>query len=462
MGQTILVTGATGLLGRALCQRLLQDGYKLHVFGRRTEPEFRRRFFLPCDYSAWPDPSNTPAPQVKADHVVHLMGESIGNRRWTPEIKKQLVDSRVKTTGNLIRSFPNDVKTFVSASAIGIYGDRQDKWLDENAVTRHLDVASSDFLAQLCNQWEAAARRAPCRNVQLRIGLVLSLRGGMLDRLGPIFENGFGGRLASGRQWMSWIHLEDLVEIFVHAIKNETLHGPLNAVAPAPCTNRAFTHALSNATKTYALFPVPKVALRFAVGEFASALLASQRVASKRLIASGFTFRYSSIDQALNHLYGWKRSRFDRIYLDTLWVNRTRARVFDFFSSETNLERITPSLLRFKVIYKSTPTIKKGTLIDYALKIHGVPARWRTLISIWEPGVRFEDQQLRGPYAKWHHTHSFSDLAGGTLIDDQVVYRLPLAALGGQLAHPWIRNDIRSIFDFRSQTILDLVRRSEI
>lgn len=453
----VAITGITGTLGRALGAALLERGYEILAIGRGSEASFRERFSLPCRYVTWDFSVQRRIPReawAGVEHVVHLAGESIGERRWNAHVKRELFESRVTGTRALVAQLPPSIKTLITASAIGIYGDRSDEILEETSAPS----APVDFLSELCTEWERAAKSAPCRSVQMRIGLVLSPEGGMLQRMTPLFELGLGGRLGSGRQWMSWIHLDDVVGALMLALERNDLNGPINAVAPAPVTNADFSSQMSHATKSRLGPPAPAWGLRLAIGEFAAALLASQRVRPARLEAAGFEFKFPTLAAALQDLFSWKSNRWDRVLYDRVWIPKPLAEVFDFFSKETNLEKITPNTLNFKVLRKSTPSIQQGTLIDYKLGIHGVPARWRTLISDWDPPHRFVDQQLRGPYAKWHHTHSFAALAGGTWVQDRVIYRLPLAAWGGHVVHPLIRRDIEGIFRFRRQSLPRLLR----
>lgn len=446
------MTGASGLVGHALCKRLIQEGWNVVTVGRKSEKAFREKFSLPCEYFVWSDPVRTPPPReaLEVEAIFHLMGEPIADQRWSAEKKKSLIESRVDTTQQLVKALRENstpVRTFISASATGIYGDREDQTLEERS-----DLGQ-DFLAKLCLDWECESRQAPCRNVQMRIGVVLSEYGGAIGKLLPIFESGFAGRLGSGQQWMSWIHLDDLVRAFVHALNNPMISGPINATAPFPVKNAEFTNALAKATHVSAPFPVPAPALRLALGERAMILLQSQRLTPKVLVSSAFDFKYPTIYAALNAVLEWKESRHDRFFFSEQWVPSSRANVFQFFSDEMNLEALTPDFLQFKVLGKSTKVLTEGTEIRYRLRIHQVPVRWTSRITAWRAGEMFEDTQVRGPYGKWTHTHDFEDLGTGTLIRDRVVYRMPLSGMGGNLGHAFVRTDINKIFKFRNRTI---------
>ncbi len=451
----ILITGASGLIGSELSLALLNKGWSLVILGRRPEESFRNEFTLPCEYFQWADPAYSAPPEaaLNVDCALNLMGEPIAGRRWSNEQKGRLRGSRILSTRNLVdalKKYNPTLKTFVSSSAIGYYGEGGDTILTESSP------ASKDFLGSLCKDWELEAQKAPGRTVIIRTGIVLSNDGGALAKMLPVFERGLGGRLSSGNQWMSWIHIKDLVNIVLRAIEDPSFQGPYNAVTPEPLTNNDFTNALAQRLKVAVFLRAPKFALELAMGEMAQILLCSQRVKPEALESHKFDFQFQTLESALQNLFAWKDSRHDRLFQAFQWVAQPRKSVFAFFSDVKNLEALTPPFLGFNVLRKSTEQIHSGTEIDYKLKIHGVPVKWRSKICDWNPEIQFRDVQLRGPYNKWDHTHTFEDLAEGTLLADKVIYRLPLAGLGGNLAASIILNDIKRIFKFRKQKIREL------
>jgi uncharacterized protein (TIGR01777 family) len=293
----IVISGATGLIGTALAARLEQDGAEVTrlVRGSASGPGQVR----------W-DPRGPLDPDVVsgADGVVSLTGAPVAGRRWTAARKEVLRDSRIASTATLaaaIAAAGRPPPVLLSGSAIGWYGDTGDREVDETAP------AGSGFLPALVRDWEAAAAPAAaagCRVVTLRTGLVLSSRGGLLGPLLPLFRLGLGARLASGRQYLSWIALEDHVRAcrFLLGLDDPAgagLSGPVNLTAPAPVTNAAFTTALARAVHRPALFWVPAPALRAGLGEMATEVTGGSRVQPTRLLAAGFTFRYPGIDAAL-------------------------------------------------------------------------------------------------------------------------------------------------------------------
>jgi len=237
------------------------------------------------------------------DAVVHLAGENIAAGRWTERQKARIRDSRVKGTRllcDLLARYSPPPKALVCASAVGYYGDRGDEILKEESAS------GSDFLSDVCGEWEAATQTAVERGIRvvnLRIGVVLSPLGGALAKMLTPFKLGAGGVIGSGRQYMSWIALDDAVRAFHFALTNQSLHGPVNAVAPNAVTNRDFTRTLGRVLSRPTVFPMPAFAARLAFGEMADALLlASTRVQPARLLAGGFTFRYPDLEGALRHL----------------------------------------------------------------------------------------------------------------------------------------------------------------
>jgi uncharacterized protein len=451
----IVITGATGFVGRALVQRLLKDGHEVRVL---TRDAARAAGELPvrCRLHAWDPASGTiDAGALRhADAVVHLAGAGVADGRWTPARKRAIVDSRVAGSRLLVSSLtaldPSArPRVLVSASAIGFYGDRGDEPLDEQSAS------GQGFLPGVCDAWERevrAAADAGLRVATIRIGIVLGRGGGALERMLPPFRLGCGGRLGSGRQWMSWIHLADLVEAFVFALERDDVRGVVNGVAPTPVTNRVFTRTLAAALRRPALFPVPALALHLLLGEMSVILLASQRVEPRALAALGFAFAHRELDGALADLC----ADHARVLESEQWVARPPAEVFAFFANAYNLETLTPDFLRFRVLSVTTPTLREGTRIDYRLRIRGVPVRWQSVIESWEPERRFVDVQSRGPYKHWQHTHEFEALAGGTVVRDRVRYELPLGPLGGLLAGGMVARDLASIFAFRHAKVAAL------
>lgn len=291
----ILITGASGLIGSALSARLLQSQHTV-VRLRRGSANHQ------AGEAAW-DPATgavDPVALDSVDAVVNLAGASIAGGRWTTARKTELRASRVGLTRALVSTLaklPRPPQVLVSGSAIGYYGDRGDEVLAESSAS------GDDFLAAVCREWEAAAleaERAGIRTVTPRTSIVLAKNGGALPKMLTPFRLGVGGRLGSGKQWMSWITLEDQVEVLYGAIMNAPWRGAINAASPHPVTNEEFTRALARVLRRPAIFPAPAFALRLILGEMADALLlSSQRVKPEKLTELGFSFRQSQLEPAL-------------------------------------------------------------------------------------------------------------------------------------------------------------------
>jgi len=294
----VTITGGTGLVGRRLAAGLLRDGHGVHLVGRSPRTGVDPRVGL----SLWDTEKGGPPPEClgEADAVVHLAGESL-SQRWTPESKRRMRDSRVTGTAQLVEALgklSERPRVLVSASAIGFYGSRGDEILEETSGV------GEGFLAELCRDWETAADGAAglgIRVVKLRTGIVLSA-GGTLARMLPPFKLGLGGRLGSGRQWMSWIHIDDEVGLIRFALENPSVEGPCNSIAPNPVRNADFTRTLARLLRRPALFTVPERAMKIIFGEMAELLFASQRVVPKAAEAAGFRFNFPDLGPALKNV----------------------------------------------------------------------------------------------------------------------------------------------------------------
>ncbi len=290
---SFLVTGASGLIGRALCSYLSTAGHRVIRLVRHTPRSADERFWNPESGEISPDAFDS------IDVVVHLAGENIAARRWSPSYKNKLRDSRVRTSkllASAIGSLSQKSKAFIAASGVGIYGDTGDSCANDSTP------AGEGFLAQLASEWEGSyAHLSPdVRVASLRFGTVLSPRGGALHKMLPAFQLGVGGPLGRGNQWMSWISLQDVVGIIEHVAFTETLSGGINVTAPASCTNLEFTKTFGRVLHRPTLLPAPVTALRLALGEMADALLlANCRVSPQKLIASGYAFELPTLEDAL-------------------------------------------------------------------------------------------------------------------------------------------------------------------
>ncbi len=294
MPRKVLITGSSGLLGSALVQSLGAAGYEITRLTQRSTSAARQ--------IAW-DFAQPLAPESVSgfDAVIHLAGESIASR-WTDAKKKAIRDSRVLGTQHLAEALAraeSPPRVLISASAIGFYGDRDDEILREDSAS-----GRAGFLPEVCREWEAAAEpavQAGIRTAFLRTGIVLSAEGGALKKMLPPFRMGLGGKIGSGRQWMSWIDLHDEIGAIRHILGNESLRGPVNSVSPNPVTNAEFTKTLASVLSRPTVFPMPAFAARLAFGQMGDELLlGSQRVEPAKLMASGYVFQKPDLRQALS------------------------------------------------------------------------------------------------------------------------------------------------------------------
>ena len=295
----ILVTGATGFIGGKIVAALAKQRHEVLRLSRHAADANDPRLIH------WDVEKGELDPRALEglDAVIHLAGESLSAKRWTPAFKAQILESRVKGTQLLLEALSktqNKPKTFIAATAIGIYGNSGAQEVSEDSAP------GSDFLAQVCAAWEAETRKAAdlgCRVVQLRIGMVLGTEGGALAKMLLPFKLGVGGKVGNGQQYYSWISIDDLVKAFLFALNNEKLSGVYNAVSPNPVTNAQFTNSLGRAVSRPAYFPMPAFAARLAFGEMADALLlGGQKVAPGRLKSAGFQWDHPFIGEALNKI----------------------------------------------------------------------------------------------------------------------------------------------------------------
>jgi uncharacterized protein (TIGR01777 family) len=290
----VLLSGGSGMLGLALGKVLIEQGAAITRLVRRPASAPGELYWNPATGEM---PATAELEGFSA--AIHLSGANVASRRWTEAYKREMSESRVTTTRLLSQSLAklqNPPSVLVAASAIGFYGDRGDQILDENSAS------GKGYFPDLCAAWEAAtkpAEEAGIRVVHLRTSMVLGADAGALAKLAPLFRLGLGGRLGTGRQWMSWISEADAVSAVLLALNHPQLSGPVNLTSPNPVTNAAFTRELGHAVHRPAILPAPAFALRLAFGEMADeALLASTRAVPKRLLDAGFTFAHPALAQA--------------------------------------------------------------------------------------------------------------------------------------------------------------------
>ncbi|AZC20680.1 MULTISPECIES: TIGR01777 family oxidoreductase [Pseudomonas] len=292
----ILLTGGTGLIGRALCRHWLAQGHQLSVWSRQPD-----KVAALCGPQVRAVKSLQELDQAPLDAVINLAGAPIADRPWTHKRKALLWASRITLTETLltwIESREHKPRVLVSGSAVGWYGDGGERELAEDSPP-----VSEDFASQLCIAWEETAQRAEAMGVRVvlvRTGLVLSADGGFLSRLLLPFKLGLGGPIGNGRQWMPWIHIDDQIALIDFLVHQDAARGPYNACAPQPVRNREFATALGRVLRRPALLPLPAFVLRLALGELSLLLLGGQRAVPARLLEAGFTFQFTDLPAALD------------------------------------------------------------------------------------------------------------------------------------------------------------------
>lgn len=296
----ILISGGTGLIGSRLSEMLIDQGYDVAHLSRNPDKFSRYKTFRWDIKAAYVDESAI----THADYIIHLAGAGLAEEKWTATRKKEILSSRIDSTQLLLDSLQkadHHVKGFISASAIGIYGDSGDQLMSEESTY------GDDFLAEVCKAWEAAVWRVKdlgIRTVILRTGIVLSDKGGALPQLARPVKLMAGAPLGSGRQYMSWIHIDDMCRLYIRAIEDTQYEGVYNAVAPHPVTNKEFTKQLAEVMHKPLVLPkVPSFAINLMLGEMSEVVLSGQRVSANKVLQTGFTFEYNYLEEALESFY---------------------------------------------------------------------------------------------------------------------------------------------------------------
>ena len=292
----ILITGGTGFIGKELRTLLLRQGHNLAII-TRSPKKYESESAKNLRFIGWDD--NLAGEMEEMDAVINLAGENLFGQRWTDAVKKKILDSRVQSTRKLVEameSAENKPEVFVSASASGIYGDRQDEILDES------EKAGDDFLAEVCKAWENESRKAESLGVRVvnpRIGIVLEKEGGALQKMIPPFQFMVGGPIGAGNQYMSWIHRTDLCQALIYPINNDELQGAYNVCSPNPVTMNEFAEKLGSIMNRPSFFRVPEFVLGIVLGEAAKPVTDSIRMQPKKLQLAGFEFQFEEVEEAL-------------------------------------------------------------------------------------------------------------------------------------------------------------------
>ena len=404
-----------------------------------------------------------------ADAVVNLAGRSVA-ARWTARVRRELVDSRVGVTRRLVTVLARleaRPRVLINASAVGFYGDRGDEVLDEQSP------GGTGFLASLCRDWEQAARGAEALGVRVvlpRLGVVLGPEGGILGAMLPAFRAGLGATLGRGDQYLPWVHIYDLLDLFVAALGDSSYRGAVNVTAPAPVTHRELTRTLAAVVGRPAPWRIPSWVLWLGLGAAREVITASQRPEPRRAFENRFRFRFPELRRALEDLLDSRgveigpavdqpradylsRRRPTHRLEQTTWIDAPIEEVYAFFSRAENLGALTPPGLALEIQTPTPIAMAPKAEIVHRIRLGPVPMRWRTVIEQWHPGRGFVDAQYEGPYACWYHEHWFEEIAGRTRMVDRVHYAAPLGPIGRVANWAIVSGMLRRIFAFRSRAI---------
>ncbi len=472
----VFITGATGLVGRALALRLRRDGHSVTAWSRSIE---KARALLGPEVAivTGQDEALTDA-LAASDAVVTLAGEPVLPARWTAQRKARLRQSRVDLNADIVqRILSRDARpqVILAASAVGFYGDTGQNTVDETAP------AGKGFLADLCTDWENAFRPAADAGIRVvwgRIGIVLATDGGALAPMLPLARTGVLGPMGSGKQGLPWIHLHDLVEAMVLLLTHPDAHGPVNLVGPESASQASFARDLAKAVGMPAWLPAPGFAMKLALGEAASALLEGQYVAPKRLSALGFSYTWPTLPGALQHLLQPTGADITRVYgpvtVDcgadalaatapthtlraTQVVRASPEAVWSFFDRAGNLGAVTPGDAGFGAD-PSVDRMRTGDRFCHTLAIGPVRLDWAGEVVAHVDGKRFVDVQRRGPFGCFWHEHTVEPvvLEDGTTasrISDHIHFSAPLGALGAAVGGPIAAAQLRQLFHYRQLSL---------
>jgi len=468
----VFITGATGLVGRALTLRLRRDGHTVVAWSRSAQRVAQRLGGEAQAASGGPDEMREAIDGC--DAVVTLAGEPILPGRWTARKKTAMRRSRVDLNQTVVAAIletTNRPKVIVAGSAVGFYGDTKDTVVSED------DGPGEGYLANLNQAWEAVfepAAKAGIRVVWGRTGIVLAPDGGALESLLPVTRIGLSGPMGSGRQGVPWIHIDDHVEALMLALLSPQAHGPINLVGPTSTPQRNFAKAIGRAVHRPAFAPAPSFAMRLLLGEAASALLDGQFVQPDRLQRLGFVHRFQQLDESLSDILSTQRIHLKRLHSTpdvdhgASYLNRARptheltssrvvpcppAEVWAFFSDARNLANLSP-MNAGMTMGEAPLSVTTGSRFSHQLTLGPITLPWEGEIIACEQEQRFIDVQHRGPFRTWWHAHGFEatslpDGSIGTRITDRVLFRSPLGLIGRAITWAYVGPQLLSLFAYR-------------
>ncbi|MFL2756367.1 MAG: TIGR01777 family oxidoreductase [Dehalococcoidia bacterium] len=458
----ILVFGGTGFIGRPVIARLQGRGHNVRCLSRDTA---RAKDLLGEGVDLL-DFDLSDLELIKeielADVIINLAGEQLAGVRWSESKKKKFHESREginKLIVNAISNCKTPPSLFISASAVGVYGDRGNELLTEDSLP------NSDYLSQLCLDWEDAAIEAEKHGVRvctLRLGVVLGREGGVLKQVMPTFELGVGTYLGDRDQKVPWVHIFDVVRVVEFCIDTD-IEGPVNVVAPKASTSINFAKILKNITKAKILIHIPYIALRIVFASGAKVLTNSQNAVPEKLLNNNFEFKYSLLEEAIKDevapgsIQISKTSRFIEVLKSkgqyqlktSVTLNSSAEETFSFFGSPLNLGLSTPDWLGFRIIDIPDEIMEESKIV-YKIKLGLVYMKWCTVIAKWHPSDIFVDFQAKGPYSLWWHEHSIKPLSQeSSVMEDCVTYKVPFGIFGRIAHYLFIKKILNRIFNYR-------------
>lgn len=449
--------GGSGFIGSELALALVAAGWRIRLLSRQRLNSFTISF--PCEFICWDGKLMPEDALVGVEAVINLVGEGVANAPWTPSYRRKLRDSRLDSVLALKAALraTRQAPVVIQASAIGYYGESRGK-----EILEETSPSGKGELAELCRDWEEAAKGLSTltkRLVILRIGLVLGVFGGAFPKIWDLYASGLGAVLGDGRQWMNWIHVADLVRIISSALEKDAWQGTYNAISPGNVSNRDFHRALVSLSPSRSFAVAPRLLLKLGLGARATLLLSGPQIVSRRLEILNFAFLYPTLPQALAAMQAGRSHPEAHLLVSRQWLPCKLEAVWEFVSAASNLSRVTPPWLNFKLLTASDPSPQKGSIYDYRLAWHGLPLRWRSEICEWLPPKSFVDRQLKGPYRLWRHSHSFRVLADGVLLEDRVEYSLPFFPFG-QLAFGLVHKELVDVFSYRRKAFARILASS--
>ena len=415
---SVIISGGSGLIGSALAENLLADKHEVIILSRN--PQKANTLPKGVKIVAWDGESANGWGELVegADAIVNLAGASIAGEnplkmRWTAKRKSAILRSRInagKAISEAIKSAQSKPVLLIQASAVGFYGPLDDEYVDE------ITPVGDDFLADVCKEWEASTKEVEALGVRravIRTGLVFSTKGGVFPLLLLPFKFFVGGTLGKGNQYLSWIHVNDVVAAIRFLIDEGKTQGVYNLAAPNPVTNNVFGKTLGRVIKKPSSLSLPAMAMKLALGEASTLVLDGQRVIPKRLLDAGFSFEYPNLDGALSDLL-----RRDLRFMHRFQVNASIKAVSDFHRNAEVLKKLTP--LPILVQFRKAELVSEGSRVDFTLWFGPFPVPWSAKHYDFDPPRGFKDIQLKGPFAFWDHRHTFVQIDDQTteVVDD--------------------------------------------